>query len=117
MASPEEAVTGHMQIGVVDHEGEDTFIDMCIRDQRALDQQPEMWARLDRTPPAESAPSRFKGDDPSSEFASTDSNDHIAGRYRERAMADGERRRPTVQDGHAGRPTHRRPSHRRPTHR
>jgi hypothetical protein len=28
-------------------------------------------------------------------------------------MADGERRRPTVQDGHAGRRTHRRPSHRR----
>jgi hypothetical protein len=45
------------------------------------------------------ARSHFKGDDPSSEFASTDSNDHIAciGRYtyRERAMADGERRRPT----------------------
>ena len=28
-------------------------------------------------------------------------------------MADGERRRPTVQDGDAGRPTHRRPSQRR----
>jgi hypothetical protein len=43
------------------------------------------------------ATSRFKGDDPSSELASTYSNDHIAciGIDRERANADGERRRPT----------------------
>jgi hypothetical protein len=29
------------------NEGQDTLIDKCIRDQRALGQQPEMWARLE----------------------------------------------------------------------
>jgi hypothetical protein len=46
MTSPEEAVPGHVQIGVVDHEREDTYLDKCIRDQRALGQQPERWRAL-----------------------------------------------------------------------
>jgi hypothetical protein len=46
MTRPEEAVTGHLQIGVVEHKGEDTFLDECIRNQRALDKLPEKWARL-----------------------------------------------------------------------
>jgi hypothetical protein len=44
--SPEEAVPGHLQIGEVEHDREDTSLDECIREQRALHRQLEMWKRL-----------------------------------------------------------------------